>query len=454
MSLTRIIFTLISVILVVSAGNAFAKVSVEEAAKLGNDHTPSGAEKAGNKEGTIPEWTGGFNGAPAGWKPGESYIDPFAEDSILFTIDKTNMSKYADKLTIGQQAMLKTYGDFKMPVYKTRRTANFTEAMTKMINSNAVNAELQENGNGLKNFLGAYPFPIPQNGLEVIWNHIQRNKGGCWTRKYVHVTPTASGDFNPVSLEESYCDRYALQDFASNTDDNLMFYFKQAVVGPARLAGNVLLVHETINQVKEPRRAWIYNAGQRRVRRAPQVAYDSPGTASDGLRTSDDFDMYNGAPDRYTWKLIGKQELYVPYNSYKLDSKSLKYDDLIKAGHLNSQYTRYELHRVWKVEAQLKPESRHIYKKRVFYLDEDSWLILALDSYDNRDEIWRVGEAHNKYFFDANAIVPTIEVNYDLLARRYMATGLSNEGPVKFSFNQGFSSKDFTPAALRRSSKQ
>ena len=233
-----------------------------------------------------------------------------------------------------------------------------------------------------------------------------------------------------------------------------MFYFTQAIIGPARLAGNILLVHETINQIKEPRRSWIYNASQRRVRRAPQVAYDSPGMASDGFRTTDDFDMYNGAPDRYTWELIGKQELYVPYDSYKLDSKSLKYDDLIKPGHLNSDYARYELHRVWKVEANLKPESRHIYKKRVFYLDEDSWLILAVDYYDNHNDIWRVGETHNKYFFDVNTIMPTIEMNYDLQAHRYMATGLSNETPVKYNFNQKLSTKDFTPSALRRSSKQ
>jgi hypothetical protein len=454
MSSIRIILILISVALTLGSGSAFAKVSAEKAARLGNDLTPVGAEKAGNKDGSIPAWTGGLKDLPNGWEAGESYIDPFAEDPILFTIDQTNMAQYADKLTVGQQAMLKTYSDFKMPVYQTRRTANFTEQVVDMINSNAVNAELQANGNGLKNFSGVFPFPIPQNGLEVIWNHIQRNKGSAWTRKYILATPTANGNFTPVTMSESYVERYVLKDFKTNNDDNLMFYFKQSVVGPARLAGNVLLVHETINQVKEPRRAWVFNSGQRRVRRAPQVAYDSPGTASDGLRTADDFDMYNGSPDRYNWTLIGKQELYVPYNSYKLDSKTLKYKDLIKPGHIDTEHARYELHRVWKIEAILKEGQRHIYKKRTFYLDEDSWVILTADSYDNRDEIWRVAEAHNKYFFDAASIVPTIELNYDLVSRRYLATGLANEEAVKFNFDQTFSSKNFTPAALRRSGKR
>ena len=65
-------------------------------------------------------------------------------------------------------------------------------------------------------------------------------------------------------------------------------------MAPARLAGEVLLVQETLDQSIENRRAWVYNPGQRRVRRAPNVAFDNPGTNSDNLRTSDQFDMYNG----------------------------------------------------------------------------------------------------------------------------------------------------------------
>jgi hypothetical protein len=100
--------------------------------------------------------------------------------------------------------------------------------------------------------------------------------------------------------------------------NNKILYFKQAVTAPARLAGGILLVHESMNQVKQPRDAWLYNPGQRRVRRAPQVAYDNPGHRADNMRTSDQLDMFNGAPDRYDWKLVGKREIYVPYNAYKL----------------------------------------------------------------------------------------------------------------------------------------
>ena len=91
--------------------------------------------------------------------------------------------------------------------------------------------------------------------------------------------------------------------------------------------------------------------------------------------------MFNGAPDRYDWKLIGKKELYIPYNAYRLDSPQLKYSDIIKPGHINRDLTRYELHRVWEVEATLKTGERHIYAKRHFFIDEDTgrlqWSIIT-----------------------------------------------------------------------------
>ncbi len=437
-----------------SAGNVVAKVSQDEAAKLGNEFTPVGAIKAGNAEGTIPEWTGGMKEAPAGYVSGKPYVDPYAGETPKFVITKDNMAQYAEKLSDGQKAMLSTYATYTMPVYETHRNIAYSDELAEYAKINATNAEMIDGGNGLKNVVGVTPFPIPQSGLEVVWNHIMRFRGGSLERTYAQVTPMENGSYTPVKFYEEYSRRFRLTDFETNKDDNVMFYFKQVVTAPARLAGNVLLVHETIDQVKEPRRAWIYNAGQRRVRRAPQVGYDGPGTASDGLRTSDNFDMYNGAPDRYDWKLVGRQELFVPYNSYKLDDKSLSYDDLVKPGHINSDYTRYELHRVWKVEATLKPGQRHIYSKRILYVDEDSWAILVADHFDGRGEMWRHAEAHNKYFYDIGVTFTTVESVHDLLSGRYISAGLANEEPARYVFGKEFSSKDFTPAALRRAGRR
>ena len=130
-------------------------------------------------------------------------------------------------------------------------------------------------------------------------------------------------------------------------------------------------MHETLDQVKEPRAAWLYNPGQRRVRRAPNVAYDNPGTAADAMRTSDQLDMYNGAIDRYDWKLVGLKEIYVPYNSYRLQDPSVKFKDILTPLHINQDLVRYELHRVWVVDATLKDGARHVYKRRTFYFDEE-----------------------------------------------------------------------------------
>lgn len=454
MKLIKTICAVGAVTAAMSAGNAFAKVSADQAARLGNDLTPIGAEAAANAAGTIPAYTGGLKDIPAGYEAGKPYVDPFASEKPLFVINKANMAQYADNLSAGQKKMLESYATYSMPVYKSHRTAIVTDEIAEFAKTNALNTEMVAGGNGLQNFSGVVPFPIPNGALEVLWNHITRYRGGSLDRTYVQVTPTESGQYSPVKFYEEYSRRFRLKDFAKNKDDNVMFYFKQVVTAPARLAGNVLLVHETIDQVKEARRAWIYNAGQRRVRRAPQVGYDGPGTASDGLRTADNFDMYNGAPDRYDWKLIGKQETYVPYNAYKLDDKSYKYDDLVKPGHLNSEPMRYELHRTWVVEATLKDGQRHVFSKRRFFFDEDTWAILLADMYDGRGELWRFAEAHNKLFYDVPASFTTVEVVHDFPSGRYIANGLANEEPTRYNFDRTYKTKDFTPAALRRAGKR
>lgn len=243
--------------------------------------------------------------------------------------------------------------------------------------------------------------------------------------------------------------RYSLPDMTVDNLNNVLLYFKQKVLAPARLAGGILLVHETLNQNKENRQAWLYNPGQRRVRRAPNVAFDNPGTASDGMRTNDQLDMFNGSPERYNWELVGKRELYVPYNNYRLQSPELEYSDILTPLHINPEHVRYELHRVWVVEATLKADARHIYKRRTFYIDEDSWQILVVDQYDNRDQLWRVSEAFPINFYDVPLIWSALDVHTDLQAGRYLAIGLYNEGQP-YDYDVQFNELDFTPDALRR----
>jgi hypothetical protein len=434
------------------ACSVMAAVSPDEAAKLGTTLTPVGAEMAGNADGSIPAWTGGLP-ANAGTADAAGFLsDPFPSEQPLFTITAQNVDQYKDKLTPGQLAMFKRYPEtYKMPVFTTHRSASMPENILAATKNNAVNTRLVEGGNGLENFDQANPFPIPKDGLEVIWNHITRYRGGSVKRLVTQATPQANGSYSLVYFQDEFTFRGALDDADSSKESNVLFYFKQRVTAPSRLAGNVLLVHETLNQVKEPRLAWLYNAGQRRVRRAPQVSYDGPGTAADGLRTSDNFDMFNGAPDRYEWKLNGKKEIYIPYNAYRLDSPKLKYSDVIKAGHINQDLSRYELHRVWHVTATLKSGERHIYAKRDFFIDEDTWQAAAIDHYDGRGTLWRVAEAHAQYYYDKKVPWYTVETLYDLLSGRYLALGMKNEEKSAYVFDYPAKESDYTPAALRQS---
>jgi len=422
----------------------------ENIARLGNDLTPMGSPVAGNGD-EIPAWTGGLTREdwPAGYEPGLRHPNPFPNDRPEFVITGENYQDYADRLSAGQIATFERYPEtYFMRVYPTRRSASFPERVYEATIENAATAESVSNGEGVVNASVGFPFPLPQSPHQLIWNHKLKFKGVGGTRYNNQVAPTTSGAYQLVKLREEILGLYYKTGATIEEINNILLYFFQEVESPARLAGNILLVHETLNQIEQPRQAWIYNPGQRRVRRAPNVAYDNPGTASDGLRTNDMTDMFNGAMDRYNWEIIGKKEMYVPYNSYEAHSGDVQVDELTMAGHLNPEYMRYELHRVWIIDARLKEGTRHIHPRRTFYLDEDSYQIMLTDHYDQRGQLWRASEAHSINYYDVPTFWTTIETHMDLLSGRYVAVGLDNQDPVN-TFNVELSPSNYTPQALR-----
>ncbi|MCR4302069.1 MAG: DUF1329 domain-containing protein [Sulfuricaulis sp.] len=428
---------------------ALLYVSVASSAELDRDLTPLGAQAAGSSTGTIPAWNGGLTAPVAGFKPGGHYPDPYAGDRPTLTLDASNAEQHKDRLSPGQIALLKKYPTWKMNVYPAHRSAAYPKAVYESTAANVGVAKLAAGGNGVTGTTAGIPFPVPKDGLEAIWNVLLRYKGDTYAMTWNQAAVTRDGAYTLVRFEYEYDFSYGnVRKPAAEREPNKLTNFLQIVTAPARLAGQVLLVHETVDQVKQPRSAWIYNPGQRRVRLAPNVAYDNPGTAADGLRTSDDFGMYNGATDRYDWKLVGKQEMYIPYNSYNLGSNSLKYADILKPAHINPEHARYELHRVWVVEATLKPGASHIYKRRTFYLDEDSWAIVVTDKYDARDQLWRVSEQHSMNFYDVPMLYGTVEVHHDLQSGRYIAMGLRNEESKVYQPIRR-TAADFAPANLR-----
>jgi hypothetical protein len=438
-------------------GNVVAKVSPEQAAKLGKELTPVGAIRGGNVDGSIPEWTGGMTTPPVGYKgEGTSRIDPFSDEKPVLVITASNYKDHGEKLTQGQKALFERYPDtFNMPIYKTHRTAAAPQWVYDNTKTNATNAELTGGGDGVANAYGGYPFPIPQNGYEVIWNHTLRWLGQGSNKKYRNLTVYSNGDktIGEGTLWETY-PYFDPEGDVTSFGGNILNLLVQYSL-PVRRKGEVILVRDPVNAVTSPRQAWQYIPGQRRVRRAPTIAYDTPNAQFSGQATYDDSFMWNGSPDRYDWKLIGKQEKYISYNNNGLLIAAEKGDAEIEkistVHHMNPDYSRWEKHRVWVVEATLKDNKRHVYGKRTFYLDEDSWAVAATDIYDGRGNLWRAGFANLLNAYD----VPTTAV------RAYWHTDLQNGAyalneldyqPIKFY--QGEADKFYTPGQVRKMSRR
>lgn len=435
---------------------ASAAVPAEVAARLDGDLTPVGAERGPNADGSIPAWTGGLVAPPpgTGYQAGMHHPDPFEGEAPLFTITPANMAEHADKMSGATVALMQRYKNtYFMKVYPTHRTCAGPERAYAATKRNALSGQLAEGGNGIADAIHAKPFPIPNNALEIIWNHMMPLSIYKATRQFAAAVPTSNGNYVHFTVQDDAIVGWNDPQVTSVDQlNNIWAKYIAHTLAPARSAGNVVLVHETINMAKQARLAWFYSPGTRRVRRAPDIAYDNPGTNTDGMATVDSLGGFNGSPDRYNWTVIGKQELYIPYNNYLLGSDKLKYDDFIRPYHINQEYPRYELHRVWVIEANLKPGTRHVYQRRRFYIDEDSWGIVATELYDTRGELWRVQENFPMTAYEVPTCSGIGGTSYDLMGERYLIGGLINEEPpINYSADE-LNEDRYTPAAISKMS--
>lgn len=405
---------------------------------------PWGAEAQGNRDGSIPAWTG-----PKGIRTLHDgrLLDPFPNDAPIFVIDQSNYLEYERNLSRGQIAMLRRYPSYSIPVFKTRRIFDLPDWGKAAIAREASGTSLVGD-QGLKGLNeSTVPFPKPTNGLEAIWNHIVRFRGATVFRASFTAPVQRGGQSTMSFTEEKILFRRGLRNNRDNA--NTLFKYLNAAKAPARLQGQIVLVHEFMDQVIEPRNAWLYNSGSRRVRRVPTLSYDAPLEFSDAGATNDDYDMYNGAPDKYTWGLLGKREMYVPANGFRFGAVA-SVDTLVQRGHLNPRFARYEKRRVWVVEATLKPSERHIYGRRVFYLDEDGWTAVLADQYDARGELWRVKELHSVFISQNKATFGAAEAIYDLKTGGYLGLGLLAGVRARVRFDRTIKESEFTPGSLRR----
>ncbi|MES1943363.1 hypothetical protein PC39_04567 [Salinisphaera sp. PC39] len=437
------------------AGVSTAKVSEQEAAKLGNELTPVGAVKKGNEAGTIPAWDpwpkqGKISGEDLTAENFPDTVGKILAEEPKFVITADNYKQYADKLTEGHKALFELYPDYKMKVYPTHRNVGYPDKVEKFTKQNATTAHLDGCNDCLREAEFGFPFPIPQNGAEAIWNHRLRWRGEYVQRNNDQAIVQQDGATQITKLVENVKFPYTLlnedERIKINDKDDIMIYYQSETVAPPRNAGQYLLAWEHVGY----RSAWLYNPGLRRVRRAPNVAYDNPYEGTDGQQFYDQVDMYNGALDRYNYKLVGKKEIIIPYNNYGVNDPDYTYqDDLLGSKHFNQDLMRYELHRVWVVDSFLREGTSHQFKRRTFYIDEDGWNIVAVDCYDNRDKLWKFQEAAAISFPPLQIAGGVPELIYDLQSGLYFATAMINEGkPNDFSIT--LEDRYFSPQSLKR----
>ncbi|BBQ25640.1 MULTISPECIES: DUF1329 domain-containing protein [Aeromonas] len=427
---------------------AQAAVSASEAGKLGTSLTQVGADAAANADGSIPAYTGGLTTAPAGFKAGDSMRpDPYAGDKPQLVIDGKNVAKYKGELTATTAELLSRFPDFRVDVYPTHRSVALPQAVLDNTRQNALNAKTLEGGMAVDQVLPGIPFPIPQTGAEAMWNFLLRYQGVNIATKYDSWNVDSAGVAALSTTGQAFINYAIYEDMKKPIAAKDTYYqMKLYYTGPARRAGEAIMLRDAANPLEQPRKAWQYLPGQRRVKLAPNLAYDTPNPGTSGAGTYDDVFVFNGALDRFDWKLVGKQEMIVPYNTYKLtyepDARALTTPNFLSPDHV-----RWEKHRVWVVEGNLKAGERHIYAKRRFYLDEDSWVALASDQYDARGQLYRGSFAFLSQSYDKQTPDATPFMIYDLVAGTYNINGVVGpHGGIKYG--DSLSKAKWSPESL------
>lgn len=405
-------------------------------AQNSSELTEFGAVRAANADGSIPAYAGGLTRPPSGFNASSGiYVDPFSDESPLYAITSANLDEYREQLTDGTIALFEKWPEYRINVYRTHRTMHYPEWVLENSSRNSGNARLGGNvvGDSVENAFPGIPFPRPENGYQVMWNSFLR------FYHYASITGSAwlvDSRGRPIELltgsNHSYSPFYESR---TGVFDGYYLLNTISMTGPANLAGYVQLQQHPIDYGKGQSN-WVYDPGQRRVRVAPNYAYDTPAAQFGGALFYDEGLGFFGRLDRFDFKLVGRKEVIVPYNNYKFFTTPAR--ELLGPKFLNPEHVRWEKHRMWVVEATRKSGARHAYSKRILYIDEDSWAVYAMEGYDNNGNIHRVGYGYPliDYSGRGGVLVSTVGY-YDLVRGSYMLSHSSTaSGPARFFFSE------------------
>jgi hypothetical protein len=428
---------------------ARAAVTPDMAAQLKTTLTPFGAERAGNADGSIPAWTGGLTTTPEGWTPAQPMPDMFKSDAKIVSINASNMAQYEDKLCESVKFMMKKWPDFRIDVYPTHRTAAAPQWVYDNTYQNALRTKPVAGGSrlGFVDAYGGIPFPIPdpndplEAGAQVMWNHNTRWQSTNYNRM-ISAWVVSQGQLTlALGYRNIETSPYYQPDGTLETYSGYIRQYHEHFYSPANFNGQELIEWQPTNTTSQPMQVWQYLAGQGRVRKAPELTYDTPASTLDGIGDYDEYYVFYGALDRYDWKLLGKREIYIPYNNNALFLSTPQ--NAHQPHFMNPDIVRWELHRVWVVEATLHAGERNVLPRRVFYVDEDTWHAVLGDAYDAQNNLYH----HQIMFMETRPDVPMTAYGnslvYNLQADEYVSGGGAWDMPAPY--NQPLSIAPLTP---------
>lgn len=436
----------IVVYLLMMSAAAFAQ---DGAGALDTRLTPVGAERAGNAAGTIPAWTGGYTAVPEGFRQGDVRPDPFADDRPVMEITARNSTAYADQLPEGAKALFAKYPGYRMKIYPTRRSAAAPQWVYDNIRRNLDRAKPVARGAayGVQGAVGGIPYPIPKSGIEVVWNHLLGFWGPARETRLSTFVVSAAGT---VDLTAEYVEvaDFPYYDPAATPESFGPYYFKTRRIGLAPPAnyGAGYLAWQPIDIAETKFAAWRYVPGERRVRRGPSLSYDTPDPDASGYQALDEYYVFFGGPDRYDFTLLGKREMFVPYNNNALHARAPR--EVLGPQHLDPDAVRYELHRVWVVEGKLRDGENHVVARRRLYFDEDTWLAVYSDSWDEDGKLWKFGHGTMYLIPDLPAVIIGSQAVYDLLLGGYVFGFGFSEGSAHYKVTAPHPAAELDPQAL------
>jgi hypothetical protein len=395
-----------------------------------------GAEQAGDPNNNIPAWTGGLD---TGALAGAHYADPFAADKPIDMVSAANGGRWQAWLTPGTQMRLLSDADLRLPVYPTRRSAADSAEFYAGTRENAMRAGMHD---GLPEHISVgIPFPVPDKGMQVIWNHLLRDRPAFGQRTFVQAFVQPNARLLSHTIVQRFANYWPVP-VKKHPEEIPLASLLELTIVPQRLAGSVMMLRATLNQASK---MWLRDAGALWLAKVTDAAPGTSVLGAAGLMDVDQLDGYLGPPGLYDWSLIGKEARLVPYNAYKLDTDDL--NAALTPRHMNADVLRYEIHRTWHVRGTCRAEMSCHFNRRDYWLDEDTWQILLGDLYV-ADHLAIVQESHPLMAAERHRSVTVLSASFNPKTGEYLVRtggqyGTADSGPP-------IDPDEFRPLAARR----